>query len=85
MKYDLKCMDCGTVFMISCSWDQRSLLHYCYEIKRALMAHEIDFQYEQELPLENLAQPCDGELETDYSTQRPIRHNINWIRTEDTK
>lgn len=78
MRYDLKCNKCHHTFMIQCSWDKRKDLVKCQDLKEKILHEEIDEQHEHSSSQERLLEICDGDLETDWTTQKPIRHNINW-------
>lgn len=81
MRYDVICDSCDQKFMIECS------LKYKPDTHDQLTAG-IDNDTIKPQPGHRLKRgkpACKGLLVTDFSTQKPIRHNINWIPTDQLK
>jgi hypothetical protein len=82
MQYDMICTKCKAKYWITCTLANKPKT--CRELGEGIVEARIFFQENE--PFRGLAMErvrnCDGELETDFTTQKPIRHNINWITVE---
>jgi len=91
MRYDLKSEQLDYTFYIQCSVANKPTT--LKELIDGICEGKIIWQPDFETPCSEKLLSILGDqeiaeaevLETDFSTCKPIRHNINWPRTEDMK
>ena len=93
MRYDLKCSLLDRTFYIECRLADKPKT--IGELLNGIESGKIHWQpnYEDKMkrlmyrlsPAECSILDMNHPLDTDFETQKPIRHNINWIPTENLK